>query len=65
MKVAEPQASRKASAETDAVRHLFLGLLCPDAFYNDRRQWIVSVIVIVVCLAAVIGVVLYLDTYFG
>jgi hypothetical protein len=29
------------------------------------RQWIVSVIVVLVCLAAVIGVVLYLDTYFG
>ena len=29
------------------------------------RQWIVSLIVVLVCLAAVIGVVLYLDTYFG
>ena len=29
------------------------------------RQWIVSVIVVLVCVAAVVGIVLYLDTYFG
>ena len=29
MNVAEPPAGRKASAATDAVRHLFFCLLCP------------------------------------
>jgi hypothetical protein len=29
------------------------------------RQWVISLIVILVGIAAVIGVVLYLDTYFG
>lgn len=29
------------------------------------RQWVISVIVVLVCLAAVIGVVLYLNTYFS
>jgi hypothetical protein len=29
------------------------------------RQWIVSVIVVLVCVGAVVGIVLYLDTYFG
>lgn len=28
-------------------------------------QWLVSVIVVLVCVAAVIGVVLYLNTYFS
>ncbi len=29
------------------------------------RQWVVGVIVVLVASAAVIGVVLYLDTYFS
>ena len=29
------------------------------------RQWVVNVIVVLVAVAAVIGVVLYLDTYFS
>ena len=29
------------------------------------RQWVISVIVVLVGLAAVIGVVLYLNTYFS
>jgi hypothetical protein len=28
-------------------------------------QWVVSVIVVLVCLAAVVGVVLYLNAYFS
>ena len=28
-------------------------------------QWLVSVIVVLLCVAAVIGVVLYLNTYFS
>ena len=29
------------------------------------RQWVIGLIVVLVCLAVVIGVVLYLDTYFS
>lgn len=29
------------------------------------RQWVVNLIVVLVCLAAVIGVVLYLNSYFS
>jgi len=29
------------------------------------RQWVIGVIVVLVAIAAVIGVVLYLDTYFS
>jgi len=29
------------------------------------RQWVISVIVVLVCLAAFIGVILYIDTYFS
>jgi len=29
------------------------------------RQWVVNVIVVLVCLAAVVGVVLYLDSHFS
>ena len=29
------------------------------------RQWVVSVIVVLVCVGAAVGTVMYLDTYFG
>jgi len=29
------------------------------------RQWVAGAIVVLVCLAAVVGVVVYLDTYFS
>ena len=34
-----------------------------EAVLMPQRQWVISLIVVLVCLAAVIGVVPYLDTY--
>ena len=55
------------SRTTKEVRH-FSVMLCWTAtggISMPDRQWVISVIVVLVALAVVVGVVLYLNTYFS
>ena len=59
-----PQAARRrACSGSSSIGHALLPELGGDLVLD--RQWVLGVIVVLVAIAAVIGVVLYLDTYFS